>query len=175
MNFGDQTISITSALQQITIVNPSTTPLIITQIYVENEINLSSTVFVLSDTQNCIGTIPGGGAYCQFYVSFTPNALGPSTDQIYITDNAGGVPGGSGGLPGSQQIINVSGTGVTAETAVTVAPTSLSYSSQAVGTTSPPQSVAITNTGTETLNISNITTGTYRRLHRDQYLPLPAL
>jgi len=70
------------------------------------------------------------------------------------------VPGGSGGVPGSQQIINLTGTGVTAATAVTVTPTSLSYSSQAVGTTSPAQSVAITNTGTEVLNITNITTGT---------------
>jgi hypothetical protein len=160
VKFGDVTISVTSPLQQITIVNPSTTPLTITQIYVETEINNSSTVFSLSDTAGCIGTIPGGGAYCQFYVSFTPNSLGNVTDQIYITDNAGGVPGGSGGLPGSQQIINLSGTGVTAETAVTVAPTSLSYSSQAVGTSSPPQSVSITNTGTETLDISNITAGT---------------
>ena len=92
MNFGDQTISITSALQQITIVNPSTTPLIITQIYVETEINNSSTVFVLSDTPSCIGTIPGGGAYCQFYVSFTPNSLGNVTDQIYITEMREGCP-----------------------------------------------------------------------------------
>jgi len=160
VNFGDETISVTSPLQQITIVNPSTTPLTITQIYVESEINNSSTVFVLSDTSGCIGTIPGGGAYCQFYVSFTPNSLGAVTDQIYITDNAGGTPGGSGGLPGSQQIINLTGTGVTAATAVTVAPTALSFSSQAVGTTSPPQSVSITNTGTQTLNITNITTGT---------------
>ncbi|HXW16502.1 MAG TPA: SBBP repeat-containing protein, partial [Terriglobia bacterium] len=160
VNFGDITISVTSPLQQITIVNPSTTPLTITQIYIETEINNSSTVFQLSDTAGCIGTIPGGGAYCQFYVSFTPNSVGHVTDEIYITDNAGGVPGGSGGLPGSQQIINLSGTGVTAETAVTVVPTSLSYSSQAVGTSSPPQSVSITNTGTETLDISSITTGT---------------
>ena len=124
VNFGDETISVTSALQQVTIVNPSTTPLTITQIYIESEINNSNTVFVLSDTAGCIGTIPGGGVYCQFYVSFTPNSLGAVTDQIYITDNAGGVPGGSGGVPGSQQIINLTGTGVTAATAVTVTPTS---------------------------------------------------
>lgn len=111
MNFGDTTLSVTSPLQQVTIVNPSTTPLVITQIYVENQINNSSTVFQLSDTAGCIGTIPGGGAYCQFYVSYTPNALGSQTDEIYIVDNAGGVLGGSGGLPGSEQIINVSGIG----------------------------------------------------------------
>jgi hypothetical protein len=137
-------------LQQILLVNPSTTPLTITNISV-GLVGLSSTVFQESD--NCIGTIQGGSAYCTMNVSFTPGTLGNVTDTITVYDNAGGTAG-------NDQTINLTGTGVTAATAVTVQPSSLSFSSQAVGTISPPQSVTVTNTGTEPLNITKISTGT---------------
>ena len=58
------------------------------------------------------------------------------------------------------RFIALTGAGVTAATAVTVQPTSLSFTSQAVGTISPPQSVTITNTGTEPLAIKSISVGT---------------
>jgi hypothetical protein len=149
LNFGNETISVTSALQQITIVNPSTAPLTITSILV-GAVNNSTTVF--TETDNCLGTIPPNGAYCTMYVTFTPNATGQVTDQITLTDNAGAVPG-------TQQTITLTGSGVTAATAVTITPTSLSFSSQNVGTISPPQNVTITNTGTQTLNITQISMG----------------
>ena len=150
VNFGNETITVTSPLQQILLVNPSTTPLTITNISV-GLVGLSSTVFQESD--NCIGTIQGGSAYCTMNVSFTPGTLGNVTDTITVYDNAGGTAG-------NDQTINLTGTGVTAATAVTVQPSSLSFSSQAVGTISPPQSVTVTNTGTEPLNITKISTGT---------------
>jgi len=150
LNFGNETISVTSPLQQITIVNPSTVPLTITAIQV-GLVGSSATVF--TETDNCVGTIPPGGAYCTMYVAFTPNSTGVVTDQITITDNAGGVAG-------TQQNIALTGAGVTAATAVTVSPTSLSFPSQSVGTISPAQNVTITNTGTATLNITKISPGT---------------
>ena len=150
VNFGDTTITTTSALQQVLMVNPSTTPLTITSISV-GLVGLSSTVFQESD--NCIGTIPGGGAYCTMNVSFTPAAIGNVTDTITVTDNAGGAAG-------TLETINLTGNGVTAATAVTVQPTSMSFSSQAVGTISPPQSATVTNTGTQPLNFTKILVGT---------------
>jgi len=150
LTFGDETISVTSPLQEIYIVNPSTTPLTIASISIA-PINTYTTIF--TETDNCVGTLPAGGGYCTMNVGFTPAYTGNFTDQITITDNAGG-------SSGTQQIINVSGAGVTAATAVTVSPTSLSYTNQGVGTTSPPQPVTITNTGISTLNITSITTTT---------------
>jgi hypothetical protein len=149
LNFGNETISVTSALQQITITNPSTAPLTITSILVD-EVDNSSTVF--TETGNCVGTLAPSGGYCTMYVAFTPNGIGSVTDQIVITDNAAAVPG-------TQQTITVTGSGVTAATSVTVEPTSLSFPSQNVGTVSPPQSVTITNTGTETLSITSFSVG----------------
>ena len=146
VNFGDTTITTTSALHQVLMVNPSTTPLTITSISV-GLVGSSATVF--QETDNCIGTIPGGGAYCTMNISFTPAAVGNVTDTITVTDNAGGAAG-------TLQTINLTGNGVTAATAVTVQPTSMSFSSQAVGTISPPQSATVTNTGTQTLNFTAI-------------------
>jgi len=149
--FGNETVSVTSPYQLVTIVNPSTTPLVITQIQVL-QIGTSTTVY--TETDNCVGTIAGGGGYCTMNVAFTPPSTGTfNTGQITITDNAGGVVG-------STQTIALTGSGVTAASAVTVSPTSLSFSSQAVGTVSPSQSVTITNTGTATLNISGFSVGT---------------
>jgi hypothetical protein len=148
LNFGNETLSVASPLQQITIVDPSTAPLTITQILVA-AVGTSSTVF--TETDNCLGTIPAGG-YCTMNVAFTPASTGNVTDTITITDNAGAIPG-------TQQTITLTGSGVTSATAVTVSPTSLSFSSQKVGTISPPQSVTITNTGTATLNITGISAG----------------
>ena len=148
--FGNETVSVTSPYQQVTIVNPSTTPLVITQIQVA-QIGTSTTVF--TETDNCVGTIAGGGGYCTMNVAFTPPSTGSfTTGQITLTDNAGGVVG-------STQTIALTGSGVTAASAVTVSPTSLSFTSQAVGTVSPAQSVAITNTGTQTLNITAFSVG----------------
>ena len=79
-------------------------------------------------------------------VSFTPNTVTTETTQITITDNVGGIAG-------SEQTINLTGTGVTAATAVTVQPTSLSFASQAVGTASAPQNVTITNTRHANLDV----------------------
>jgi len=146
--FGNETISVTSPLQPVTIFNPSTSSLLITAVSA-GEVGSSTTVFTVPD--NCVGTI-NPGATCTMYVAFTPNTAGSVTDQITITDNAGNVTG-------TQQIIDVTGTGVTAATAVTVAPSSLSFANTVVGQTSLPQSVTITNTGSETLNITNISTG----------------
>ncbi len=150
LNFGPETLSVTSPYQQITISNMSTAPITISNILVY-PVNGSSTVY--TETDNCLGTIAGGGGYCTMNVSFTPNATTSLPDTIYITDNAGGIPG-------TQQIINLTGSGTTAATAVTVAPSSLSFPSQPVGTASSAQSVTVTNTGTQTLSISKISAGT---------------
>ncbi len=165
LNFGNETVGVTSALLPITIVNPSTAPLQITNIAVAlvgtpSTGPVSSTVF--TETDNCLGTyqgssfggnIPVSGGYCTIYVAYTPNATGTQSTTITLTDNAGGVAG-------AQQIINVTGFGTTVATSVTVNPSTLSFASTSVGSVSKAQNVIITNTGTEVLNITNISTGT---------------
>ena len=148
LNFGNETIGIPSAVQQINVTNPSTAPLVITSIALTS---VPTPEFTESD--NCVGTVLPYGSTCLISIIFTPTATGSQSTQITITDNAGGTAG-------ITQVLNVTGNGVTAATAVTVQPTSLSFSSQNVASVSPPQSVSITNTGTQTLNITQISTGT---------------
>jgi hypothetical protein len=149
--FASETLSVTSPYQQITIANMSTAPITITSILV-NPVGTSNTVF--TETDNCLGgSIPAGGAFCTMNVAFTPASTGQVTDTIVLTDNAGAIPG-------TQQTITLTGTGSTAATAVTVSPTSLSFPSQPVGTTSAAQNVQVTNTGSQTLSISKISAGT---------------
>ena len=150
VNFGNETISVTSALQQITLVNPSSAPLDITNIEITPVVN---SVTVFTETDNCLGTINPGGGFCFLNVAFTPNATGNVSTPITITDNAGNVAG-------TEQTITLSGAGITAATSAVVSPTSLSFPSQDVSTVSAPQNVTITNTGTQTLNITGISTGT---------------
>jgi hypothetical protein len=138
LNFGNQSLSVRSPVQTITIINAGTAALSITSI------TSSSTDF--AETDNCVGTIAGGGGTCAINVTYTPSAVGSVTDELTVTDNASGSP----------HTITLTGTGVTAATAVTVSPTSLTFANQNVGTVSAAQTVTITNTGTAVLSITQI-------------------
>jgi hypothetical protein len=140
LNFGNQTLSVPSATQTMTVVNAGTAPLTIT------EISTSETQY--TETSNCVGTLDGGGGTCKISIIFTPTATGALAATLSISDNAANSP----------QTFNLTGTGVTAGTAVTLTPTSLSFSTQGVGTVSSPQTVTITNTGTAALTITSIST-----------------
>jgi hypothetical protein len=78
-------------------------------------------------------------------VTFTPTATGTRTGTLSISDNATGSP----------QTVSLSGTGTAP--AVTLSPTSLNLRKQNVGTTSSPQNVTLTNSGTGNLSITGIT------------------
>jgi hypothetical protein len=144
LSFGNQALSVPSPTQTMTVVNAGTAPLSITEITITETTAGSPTEF--SETDDCIGTVNPGGSTCKINVTFNPSGLGARAATLTITDNAASSP----------QTFALTGTGVTAGTAVTLAPTSLSFSNQAVGTVSGPQSITITNTGTATLTITSI-------------------
>jgi hypothetical protein len=98
-----------------------------------------------SQTNNCPSTL-FAAASCEFQVVFAPTAGGQRTGNITITDNA----------PGSPHVIALIGTGQVPQ--VSLAPTSLTFASQAVGTSSAAQNVTLNNTGSATLSVSSIAT-----------------
>jgi hypothetical protein len=92
-------------------------------------------------------------SYCYYRITFTPaaaGARGPAT--LTITDSD----------PGSPRLVTLSGTGISsAVPEVSFNPASLTFASQAEGTTSAPQNINLTNTGQASLTITGITlTGT---------------
>jgi len=137
IEFGNQALSVRSAIHNVSVINEGTAPLNITAIDAAGD---------FLETNDCLGTLSASGGTCTISVSYTPTALGATTQQISITDDA----------PGNPHFITVSGTGVSAATAVTVSPTSLTFGDQKVGTVSAAQTVTVSNTGTSTLDISSI-------------------
>ncbi len=161
LNFGNETISVTSALQQITLANPSTAPLTITKIQVGQ---VGNSITVYTETDNCVGTLAAGGAYCTMNVAFTPNAIIATSRYHHHyrqcrgsrRHRANNYPDGSRGDGGYR------GHGSTHQPLLL---------QSGCGNRSPPQSVTITNTGTEILNITAISTGIERDFTATNQLP----
>ncbi len=146
LDFGNQALGVPSATQTMTVVNPGTAPLTITEITVGCPTTAACGNATYTETDNCVGTVNAGGSTCKINVTFIPDALGALAATISISDNAASSP----------QTFDLTGTGVSAGTSVTLAPTSLSFANQLVSTVSSPQTVTITNTGTLALTITGI-------------------
>jgi hypothetical protein len=140
VNFGNQNVGTTSAQQTLTLSNSQSTAL--------TGISLAITGANASDfaeTDNC-GTSIAANTSCTINVTFTPAAAGSRTGTLTATDSAG------------TQSSSLSGTGVGS---VTLTPSSLSFGSQNVGTTSSSQPLTLTNGGATALTgISVTVTGT---------------
>jgi len=84
-------------------------------------------------------------ASCTLDVIFTPTATGTRPGQVLVRDN----------LPDSPQKLPLTGTGTgTGKIRLSISPVALDFGSVAIGTTSSPQSVTVTNIGTATANFS---------------------
>ena len=81
-----------------------------------------------------------------YSVFFQPTAAQPYSCNFIITLS-----------DGSYLDVPLSGTGLTADAQATVGPSTLTFSNQSVGSTSAPQTVTITNTGTSSLTLQSIT------------------
>src|SRR5271157_469613 len=140
VNFGNETVSVASAVQSVTVVDEGSSPLEITSVVAP------ATDF--TQTNDCVGTVAARGGTCTINIIFTPTTTGPVTDQITINENAFGNSSIS-------QNITVTGDGVNALTQVTVAPTTITFPNTYVTGTSAVQTVTITNTGTAVLTFIN--------------------
>jgi hypothetical protein len=87
------------------------------------------------------------GSNCSLNVTFTPSLVGAESATLTVTDNAGS----------GTQTVSLTGTGVGVPNAG-VSPPSLSLGNQLQGTTSPAQTVTLSNTGTAALTITSIST-----------------
>jgi Abnormal spindle-like microcephaly-assoc'd, ASPM-SPD-2-Hydin len=146
--FADQTVGSTSDPQNVTLTNTGSATLNI------SSITLGGTNpgdFAFDATTMCPLTAGqvAAGTSCIIAVTFTPTAAGARSASVSIADDA----------PGSPQSVPLNGNGIAAAPAVTLVPASLGFGTQTVGSTSDPQSVTLTNTGTAPLNITSIALG----------------
>lgn len=112
-------------------------------------INNVTTTGDYSLTANSCPVMLTAGTQCNVSVNFTPSGGGLRHGTILIADNS----------PGNPHIVQLAGIGLAPS--ITVSPTSLTFASQGVNTTSPAQQVTVTDTGTAQLNFDQIAiTGT---------------
>jgi YVTN family beta-propeller protein len=129
LSFGPQGVGTFSPAQQATLRNTSSAPLKIPSIGRSGD---------FYEGNNCPTTL-APNATCTVSVRFTPTSPGAKSAAVTIWDNS---PGGPHKLP-------LSGTGSgTVRIMLTLSPSALSFGSVAVGTTSTPQTVTLTNKGT---------------------------
>jgi len=135
--FGNQTVGTTSASQTITVANVGAADVAISSITLNPTTNYTFTT-------TC-GTTLRAGRNCSIQVRFAPKSLGVLTAAVTIVDSADPVP----------QVISLTGTGTVALAPVLqVSPLSLAFGSITNRTTSSPQTVTVTNTGTGPLGIN---------------------
>jgi subtilisin family serine protease len=142
LNFGNQFVNTASSTQAVTLSNAGTTSATINGIL--TRFSNGQGAFMFTQTNNCGSTL-AAGANCIINVAFQPNALGSVSAGLYVYIN--GAPTLSTSL---------SGNGVGPQAVFT--PTTLSFGSQRVGTSSAAQNVVLSNSGTAPLTITSIPT-----------------
>src|SRR5206468_727109 len=133
-----QNVGITSAPQAVTLSNSGSAALSISSIAITGANGGD-----FAQTNNC-GSSLGAGSKCTINVTFAPAATGTRTGTLTVTDNASGSP----------QASTLTGTGGVSAASLPAAPPI--FTSQNVGTTSAPQAVILSNSGSTPLSISSI-------------------
>ena len=138
--FGPQLVGTPSAQQTVTMTNISISPVTISGVTTGG-----NDASEFAQTTTC-GSGLAPSANCTVTEVFTPAQIGPRTASITFTDDT----------PGSPQSFPLAGIGVVSGPNATWSATTVPFGSVAVGDTSLPQSVSLTNYGTSTLNITSI-------------------
>jgi len=144
LTFGNQPVNTLSAPQTVTIANSGSANLIFGSGAVT--VSGANAADFTIDANTCSGATVTPGATCSLMVTFGPAIVGTKSAALKFADNASTSP----------QTVGLSGTGITAP-AVTLSPSGLAFSSQAVGTTSTAQEVSLTNRGSGPLTSISIT------------------
>ncbi len=140
LSFGSLALGTVSAAQTIILINSGNAALSIAGLAVSGA-NAGNFI----ETNNCGGSL-AAGANCTINVTFTPSAIGAAAATLNISDNVSGSP----------QTVSLSGTGASTAPVITVSPVSLAFGSLSVGTTSPAQTITLTNSGTAALSITSL-------------------
>ena len=137
LDFGSQTVGVTSATQNLLFTNAGTAELDISSFAIAGS-NSTSFGYVARGANACALPSPKltAGASCTLSVDFMPIAAGPVTAALSVIDNAAGGPQ-SAALAGNGGTVGIS-----------VSKNSVNFGDGTVGSASPPVTVNVTNTGT---------------------------
>ena len=142
LTFGNQFVGTTSTAQSFTIINTGPGPFVMRVTLLSGS---NSNDFSI-ETNTCWGTAVLPGDSCVMSVAFTPSADGGRTATLIFYNNVFDSP----------HTIPLTGTGLLPT--ASVSPTSLTFLDLPVGSTSPGQTVTLSNTSTAPLPIASIAT-----------------
>ena len=142
LSFGNQAVDITSAPQTIAVTNTGPGAATVTSIQITDV--LQDAEFSESDDCPRSPSTLAAGARCSIKVTFRPDVVGTRTGTLRVYDNSSNSP----------QIASLTGTGV--NTSASLTPSSLTFGSQQVGTTSAAQTLTLTNTGQYSMTCCSI-------------------
>ncbi|MFB7496528.1 choice-of-anchor D domain-containing protein [Streptomyces sp. NPDC056161] len=137
LSFAARQVGTTSPAQTVTVTNGGTSAAPIGSVTVTGD---------YAQTNTC-GTSLAAGASCTVSVTFRPTATGTRTGTLTVPSTA---PGG----PVTAGLTGVGSNGVS----LSASPAGLSFASRVVGTTSPAQTVTVTNNGTATADLGTVAT-----------------
>jgi FG-GAP-like repeat/Abnormal spindle-like microcephaly-assoc'd, ASPM-SPD-2-Hydin len=138
--FTPQAVGSTSTPQTVTVRNTGTLAVSLSSVTIAG---LNAADFAQANT---CGSNLAGGASCQISVTFTPAAAGNPVATLSVADSAVGSP----------QTVALVGTGL--GPVGSLSPSSVTFTSQYVGTSGLPQTVTLTNTGNGELTIASAAT-----------------
>jgi hypothetical protein len=141
LSFGLLLVGTASGAQIVTLTNTGNSEVVITGTSIAGT---DATDF--SQNSTCVSSL-AAGANCVISVTLRPTLPGPRSAALMITDNTVGSP----------HSVSLNGTGVDSGANATLSATSLNFGQQVIGTTSPAQSITLSNYGTGTLSITSIT------------------
>jgi hypothetical protein len=148
LDFGDQAVGTQSPWQTIVLTNTGNTQLTLSGA-TESGANVGE--FPPHGGNSCVaGLAINVGGTCSFVVAFAPTATGNFAAQVTFIDN-------SGGMVGSQQIVQLTGVGGGSSAPIAVVqPAMLQFGTVGVGSSGSAQTVTLTNTGSAALNLTDI-------------------
>ncbi len=140
LSFGSLNVGTVSAGQTLTIANTGTVPVFIGTPSLSGP-STGSFGFVNNTCTSALGV----GMSCTFTVTFDASTTGSLAAVFNMSDYS----------PTSQQTVSLSGTGT--GTTSTLSPSSLAFGNVSIGAQSANQGILVKNTGTGTLNVTNVT------------------
>jgi parallel beta-helix repeat protein len=129
--FGNQPVSSTSASQTVTVFGGGS-PIQISSVSITGD---------YVQTNSCVG-LPIAAPECLVNVSFSPTATGSRPGTMVINTNLGSFN------------VTMSGTGIAPQ--ATLSTTNVTFPNQLVNTSSAPQTITLSNTGTAALQVTSI-------------------
>src|SRR5208337_4190756 len=145
LSFANQMVGTTSPAQPVTLSNTGSANLTISSIAIAGSVTGDFAVAATGTTCSTSAAL-AAGTNCTISVTFTPTIVGSESASLSVSDSDTDNP----------LTVPLSGAGVLLP-APNVSPKSLSFNNQLVGSTSTPQPVTVTNTGTLALDISALT------------------